>query len=110
MSIKSFFKRIGKDIESLWVKEEPDIVAALEAALQSLEPVWATALGKLVLSTVESLQGMAAAGNGVQASIQAAEAIAKAAAADGVAASRNSIDLLVKAAVAKLKADAPVPI
>ena len=112
----SLFTIIRDDFEKLWKREEPTIEAALKSALKSVEPVWKTALGAIVLSTVTNLQGLSKSAGGTTAASTAAARIATAAEAAGLSASKSSINTLIELAVQKLnaanaalRAGAPIP-
>jgi hypothetical protein len=69
-----------------------------------VEPVWKTALGAIVLSTVTNLQGMAQTAGGATAASTAAVRIAQAAEIAGVSASKSTINTFIELAVQKLNA------
>ena len=104
MFLMSFFTILRDDFEKLWKHEEPTIEAALKAAVKSVEPVWKTALGAIVLSTVTNLQGLAQSAGGTTAATTAAARVAAAAEAAGLKASKSTINTFIELAVQKLNA------
>ncbi len=105
--MSNIFKTIIKDVEGLWDKEEPVIEAALLDAAKAIEPVWKTALGKIVLATVTDLQGYASSAGGPAAAKVAVVQVGVAVEAAGKTASTSTVNTLIELAVQKLQAVAP---
>jgi hypothetical protein len=103
----NIFTTIIDDIKGLWEKEKPAIEAGLSDVLKAVEPVWKTALGSIVLSTVTNLQGYAASAGGAAAAKTAANQVAVALKAAGKTAAQSTINTLIELAVQKLQSVAP---
>ena len=98
----NIFSRIISDMEGLWKKEEPAIQSALSDVVKAIAPVWKTALGSIVMSTVSNLQGYAAGAGGAAAAELAAKQIAVATKAAGVTAANSTVNTLIELAVQSL--------
>jgi hypothetical protein len=104
--LSNIFTRTIQDIEGLWKKEEPVVESAINAAVKAVEPVWKTALGQIVMSTVTNLQSYAASQGGAAAAKLAAQNVATASQAAGISAAKSTVNTLIELAVTKLSTEA----
>ena len=97
-----FLRSIETWAEAEWQNEKPTLDAGLKALYADSVPILKTSLGKMALTVVTNLQGVAAT-DSVAAGKQAADQIVAGAKVEGITVGKNEVNLLITLAVAQLK-------
>lgn len=97
---------LGHDIKSVFEKEKPTVEAALKAALKAVEPVWLTALGKIIMQAVLDAAKVAAAGGSLKSIEALVSDILGTAKTAGITAEQQTVTTLVGLAAQQIAAEA----
>ena len=102
----NILKALESDIKGIFDKEKPAIESALKAALKAVEPIWVTALGKIIMQVVMDAAKVTAAGGSLKSIESLAGDVLGTAKSAGVTAEGQSVTTLVGLAAQQIASEA----